>query len=131
MSEGGEPSRQVGGRVFVDAGGLDGREARLRREIDRLKACKERYALLVKHARQANQEQHIPLPGHFVGWQAKIAACERRIQTCWKKYERRNRELAQLACNVLILLALLSDCRLISVEDLATLKSEGRAPGVR
>jgi len=86
---------------------------------------------LVKHARQANQEQHIPLPGHFAGWQAKIAGCRRRIQTCWKHYERRNRELAHLASNVLILLALLSDCRLICGENLATLKSQGRGRGVR
>jgi putative transposase len=131
MSEGDEPSRQVSRPVFLDSGGLDGRQARLRREIDRLKTCKERYALLVKHARQANQEQHIPLPGHFAGWQAKIAACERRIQTCWKKYERRNRELVHLASNVLILVALLSDCRLICGENLSTLKSQGRGRGVR
>ena len=131
MSEGDEPSRQVSRPLFLDSGGLDGRQARLRREIDRLKACKERYALLVKHARQANQEQHTPLPGHFAGWQAKIAAFERRIQTCWKKYERRNRELAHLACNVLILLALLADCLLICGENLSTLKSQGRGRGVR
>jgi hypothetical protein len=31
----------------------------------------------------------------------------RRIKTCWKKYARRNRELAHLASNLLILLALL------------------------
>src|SRR5260370_17887149 len=131
MSEGDEPSRQVSRPVFLDSGGLDGRQARLRREIDRLKACKERYALLVKHARQANQEQHIPLPGHFSDWHATIAACDRRIQTCWKKYERRNHELAHLASNLLILLALLSDCRLICGENLSTLKSQGRGRGVQ
>ena len=131
MGEGGEPSRQVSRPVFLDSGGLDGRQARLRREIDRLKACRERYTLLVKHARAANQEQHTPLPGHFAGWQARIAACERRIQTCWKKYERRNRELAHLASNLLILLALLADCRLICGENLSTLKSQGRGRGVR
>ena len=131
MGEGGEPSRQVSRPVFLDSGGLDGRQARLRREIDRLKACRERYTLLVKHARAANQEQHTPLPGHFAGWQARIAAYERRIQTCWKKYERRNRELAHLASNLLILLALLADCRLICGENLSTLKSQGRGRGVR
>jgi hypothetical protein len=36
MSEGDEPSRQVSRPVFLDSGGLDGRQARLRREIDRL-----------------------------------------------------------------------------------------------
>lgn len=131
MREGDEPPRQVSRPVFLDSGGLDGRQARLRREIDHLKACTERYVLLVKHARQANQEHHLPLPGHFADWQAKIAATTRRIQTCWKKYERRNRELAHLASNLLILLALLSDCRLICGENLSTLKSQGRGRGVR
>ena len=39
--------------------------------------------------------------------------------------------LAHLAANVLILLALLYDCRLICRENLTTLKSEGRGRGVR
>src|SRR5260221_14762403 len=42
-SEGEEPYRQISRPVFLDSGGLDGRQARLRREIDRLKACQERY----------------------------------------------------------------------------------------
>jgi putative transposase len=37
--EGEEPYRQISRPVFLDSGGLDGRQARLRREIDRLKAC--------------------------------------------------------------------------------------------
>ena len=36
------PYRQVSRPVFLDTGGIDGRQARLRREIDRLKACRER-----------------------------------------------------------------------------------------
>jgi putative transposase len=35
--EGDEPSRQISCPVFLDTGGIDGRQARLRREIDRLK----------------------------------------------------------------------------------------------
>jgi hypothetical protein len=54
-----------------------------------------------------------------------------KYKTCWKTYERRNRELAHLASNLLILLALLSDCRLICGENLTTLKTEGRGRGVR
>ena len=54
------------------------------------------------------------------------ALYETAIKTCWKKYERRNRELAHLASNLLILLALLYDCWLICGENLTTLKTEGR-----
>jgi putative transposase len=67
-SEGDKPYHQVSRPVFLDTGGIDGRQARLRREIDRLKACRDRYALLVKHARQVHAEQKIPLPAHFTGW---------------------------------------------------------------
>ena len=126
-----KPYHQVSRPVFLDTGGIDGRQARLRREIDRLKACRDRYVLLVKHARQVHAEQKIPLPAHCTGWQERITAYETRIKTCWKKYERRNRELAHLASNLLILLALLYDCRLICGENLTTLKTEERGRGVR
>src|SRR5260370_37929008 len=126
-----KPSHQVSRPVFLDTGGIDGRQARLRREIDRLKACRDRYVLLVKHARQVYAEQQIPLPAHCTGWQERISAYETRIKTCWKKYERRNRELAHLASNLLILHALLYDCRLICGENLTTLKTEGRDRGER
>jgi hypothetical protein len=130
-AEGGQPSRQVSRPVFLDTGGIDGRQARLRREIDRLKACRDRYRALVTAAQKALDEPQIPLPDHFAGWQAKVETMERRIQTCWKKYGRRDRELAHLAANLLILLALLQDCRLICGENLRTLKARGRGRGVR
>ncbi|HKF37200.1 MAG TPA: zinc ribbon domain-containing protein [Ktedonobacteraceae bacterium] len=129
--EGEEPYRQISRPVFLDSGGLDGRQARLRREIDRLKACQKRYDQLVEQACNAREEQCVPLPPHFARWQAQSASYARRIGTCWKKYERRNRELAHLAANLLILLALLYDCRLICGENLTTLKTEGRGRGVR
>ena len=129
--EGEEPYRQVSRPVFLDTGGIDGRQARLRREIDCLKACRERYALLVKRALTARDEHKTPLPAHFPGWQERIALYDTRLKRCWKKYERRNRELAHLASNLLILLALLHDCRLICGENLTTLKTEGRGRGVR
>jgi putative transposase len=129
--EGDEPYRQVSRPVFLDTGGIDGRQARLRREIDRLKACRERSAVLVKMAVKGHEEQKSPFPPHFAHWQAHINAYDQRIKTCWKKYERRNRELAHLASNLLILLALLYDCRLICGENLTTLKTEGRGRGVR
>jgi len=130
-SEGEEPYRQVSRPVFLDTGGIDGRQARLRREIDRLKACRERYDTQISQALSAHTEQHTALPADFPRWNARVSDYEARIKTCWKKYERRNRELAHLAANLLILLALLYDCRLICGENLATLKTEGRGRGVR
>jgi putative transposase len=126
-----EPYRQVSRPVFLDTGGIDGRQARLRREIDRLKACRDRYAQYIKQALVAQDERGISLPAHFAGWQQHVADCEARIKRCWRVYERRNRELAHLASNLLILLALLYDGRLICGENLTTLKTEGRGRGVR
>src|SRR5258708_452074 len=131
LSEGDEPSHQVSRPVFLDAGGIDGRQARLRREIDRLKACKERYERLITHAKKEQEAHGTELPAHFAGWQERVSAYSARIKQCWKKYERRNAELAHLASNLLILLALLYDCRLICGENLTTLKTEGRGRGVR
>ena len=129
--EGEESYRQISRPVFLDTGGLDGRQARLRREIDRLKTCRERYVKLVKEAVIARVERKVALPPHFQKWQDRIDAFDARIKQCWKKYERRNRELAHLAANLLILLALLYDCRLICGENLTTLKTIGRGRGVR
>lgn len=126
-----EPYQQVSRPVFLDTGGIDGRQARLRREIDRLKACWDRYAQLIKQALAPREEHGIPLPAHVAGWQRRVKDYETRIKQCWKTYKRRNRELAHLASNLLILLALLYDCRLICGENLTTLKTEGRGRGVR
>jgi putative transposase len=128
--EGDEPYRQVSRPVFLDTGGIDGRQARLRREIDRLKACRERYATLIKQALSASAAQRTPLPTDFPRWRARVSDYEAHIKQCWKKYERRNRELAHLAANLLILLALVYDCRLICGENLTTLKTEGHGRGV-
>ena len=117
--------------MFLDTGGIDGRQARLRREIDRLKACREHYATLCTQALSASTERQTRLSADLARWQARVRDYEERIGTCWQKYARRNRELAHLAANLLILLALLSDCRLICGENLATLRTEGRGRGVR
>jgi hypothetical protein len=126
-----EPYRQISRPVFLDTGGIDGRQARLRREIDQFKACKERYEKLITEAATRHKEQGTPLPAHFEGWQQRVRKYQERITQCWKKYERRNKELAHLASNLLILLALLHECHLICGENLTTLKTEGRGRGVR
>jgi hypothetical protein len=41
--EGNAPYRQVSRPMFLDTGGIDGRQAKLRREIDRLKTCWRTY----------------------------------------------------------------------------------------
>jgi putative transposase len=126
-----EPYRQISRPVFLDTGGIDGRQARLRREIDRLKACKEHYEQLGTRAATKQKEQGTPLPRDYDGWKQRVQGYQEHLTQCWKKYERRNRELAHLASNLLILLALLYDCHLICGENLTTLKTEGRGRGVR
>jgi putative transposase len=100
---------QIGRPVFLNTGALDGKQARTRKEIDRLKAARARLA-----ADDPGREWH-----------------EREIARCWRKYEARNRELAHLAANVLLLLAAVYGCQLIAGESLKTLKSTGRGRGVR
>jgi putative transposase len=129
--DGEELYRQVSRPLFLDTGGIDGRQARLRREIDRLKACKQRYEQLITQAVKASKEQQTPPPAHLPGWQHHVKEYDAWIKVGWKKYERRNRELAHLASNLLILLALLSGCKLICGENLSTLKTTGRGRGVR
>jgi putative transposase len=119
------PYQQVSRPFFLDTGGIDGRQARLRREIDRLKACSAKYQTLLTKAAKAWDEEKIPFPGDFSLWQGKRKAFERQIAQCWKTYERRNRELAHLASNVLILIALLHGSKLICGEDLTTLRTVG------
>ncbi len=127
----GELPRQVSRPVFLDTGRLDGKQARLRREIDQLKACTQRYRILATQAHTAQQEQQTPLPAHLAGWQTRVEEYDSRITQCWKTYARRNRELAHLAANLLILLSLLFNCRIICGENLTTLKTVGRGRGVR
>src|SRR5260370_11895483 len=104
--------------VFLDIGGIGGRQGGLRRESGRVKACKERYETQMNQALKARDEHETPLSAHFSGWQERVSDYDVRIKTCWKKYERRNGELAHLASNLLILLPLLYDCPLFSPQNL-------------
>src|SRR5439155_9747930 len=62
--DGQDPYRQVSRPLFLDTGGIDGRQARLRREIDRLKACKQRYEKLITQAVKVSKEQQTPPSAH-------------------------------------------------------------------
>lgn len=118
-----ETNSQVGRPFFLDTGGFDGRQARTRRQIDELKKKgarfeQERDALALDHPKRAWYNQ-------------RLALYRREIDQCWRKYERRNRSLAHLASNVLLLLARVHGCSLLSMESLKTLKTTGRGRGVR
>ncbi len=101
--------QQISKPLFLDTGGLDGHQARTRRQIDELKAARDKLA------------EDDP----------KRVTYEQEITRCWRLYEARNRELAHLAANLLLLFASVWECSLISGESLKTLKSTGRGKGVR
>lgn len=101
--------RQVSRPIFFDSGGFDGRQARLRRQIDELKAKQDRLP--------KKDPDRVRL--------------QRAIDLCWGAYDRRNRALAHLAANFLILVAGLFDCQVIAGEWLATLKSVGHGRDTR
>lgn len=116
-----EPYRQVSRPFFLDTGGFDGRQARNRQQIDRLKQR-------IDHLTQ--QRDALPQTDpHRESYTATIAAYAAEKQRCWRKYAARNRELAHLTANVLILLATVFRCEMLVGESLKTLKSVGRGRG--
>ncbi len=118
-----ETSSQVGRPFFLNTGGFDGRQARTRRQIDELKKKVARF----EQEREAFPEDH----SKRRWYNQRLALYRREIDRCWRKYEQRNRTLAHLASNVLLLLAHVHGCSLLSMESLKTLKSTGRGKGVR
>ena len=56
----------------------------------------------------------------------KLALLRREIACCWRKYGARNRDLAHLAANILLLLANVWEVELIAGESLKSLKTTGR-----
>jgi transposase len=100
---------QVSRPLFLNTGGLDGHQARTRRQIDQLKTVRDRLSIL----------------------DPRRAVYEEEIRRCWRLYEARNRELAHLAANLLLLFAAVWGCSLICGERLTTLKSTGRGRGVK
>ncbi|HEY6407214.1 MAG TPA: zinc ribbon domain-containing protein [Ktedonobacteraceae bacterium] len=116
-------NEQVGRPFFLDTGGFDGRQARTRRQIDELKK---------KVARYEQERDALPADHPQRAWyQERLSLYRREIDRCWHKYEQRNRALAHLASNVLLLLCRLYGCSLLSMESLKTLKTTGRGRGVR
>jgi len=114
---------QVGHPFFLDTGPFDGRQARLRRQIDRIRA---------KVAELEKRRDCFPVgdPRRKPS-QEKLAILRREISRCWRKYEARNNDLAHLAANILLVLATAFDCKLIAGESLKSMKSAGRGRGAK
>jgi len=101
--------RQLSRPIYLDSGGFDGRQARLRRQIDELKAKVDRL------------DPHSP----------QRARLQQEIALCWAAYSRRNRALAHLAVNFLLTIAALYHCEVMAGEWLASLRTTGRGRGTR
>ena len=114
---------QIGHPFFLDTGPFDGRQARLRRQIDQLKA---------KVARLETQRDRFPVgdPRRKPTEEA-LPILRREISRCWRKYEARNNDLAHLAANILLVLATAFNCKLIAGESLKSMKSAGRGRGAK
>ncbi|GCE10019.1 zinc ribbon domain-containing protein [Dictyobacter aurantiacus] len=114
---------QIGRPFFLNTGPFDGRQARLRRQIDQLKA---------NVARLEQQRDRYPSgdPRRKPSEEA-LSIVRREISRCWRKYEARNNDLAHLAANILLVLATAFDCRLIAGESLKSMKSAGRGRGAK
>jgi transposase len=114
---------QIGRPFFLDTGPFDGRQARLRRQIDQLKA---------KVARLEQQRDRFPVGDkRRKPSEEALPILRREISRCWRKYEARNNDLAHLAANILLVLATAFDCKLIAGESLKSMKSAGRGRGVK
>src|SRR5215469_13344039 len=87
---------QLSRPLFLNTGGLDGHQARTRRQIDELKAARDRLA--------AGDPQR--------------ARYQEELRRCWRLCEARNRALAHLAANLLMLFAQVWGCSLICGEHL-------------
>jgi putative transposase len=114
---------QLGRPFFLDTGAFDGRQARTRRQIDLLKA---------KIAKLEAQRESFPLDdARRQPSIQQLAVLRREVDRCWRKYEARNKDLAHLAANVLLLLATVQGCSLIAGESLKSLKSTGPGKGAK
>ncbi|GAC1364083.1 MAG: hypothetical protein NVSMB44_22690 [Ktedonobacteraceae bacterium] len=114
---------QIGHPFFLNTGPFDGRQARLRRQIDQIKA---------KVARLETQRDRFPVgdPRRKPSEEA-LSILRREISRCWHKYEARNNDVAHLAANILLVLATAFDCTLIAGESLKSMKSAGRWRGAK
>ena len=114
---------QVGHPFFLDTGPFDGRQARTRRQIDLLKAKVTRL-----EAQRDRFPEDDPRRKSSV---ERLSVLRREIARCWRKYEARNQDVAHLAANVLLVLAVAFGCELMAGESLKSMKSTGRGRGAK
>jgi putative transposase len=114
---------QIGHPFFLDTGPFDGRQARLRRQIDQLKA---------KVAHLEKQRDRFPVGDRRrKPSEEALSVLRREISRCWRKYEARNNDLGHLAANILLVLSTAFNCQLIAGESLKSMKSAGRGRGAK
>ena len=109
---------QLSRPFFLDTSRFDGQQARTRCQIDRI---------LAKIAKlEARRDRFADGDPRCEPSSRKLAVLRQELKRCWRKYHARNRDLAHLAANVLLLLATAHGCSLIAGESLKSLKSTGR-----
>jgi putative transposase len=114
---------QIGHPFFLDTGPFDGRQARLRRQIDQLKA---------KVAHLEKQRDRFPVGDRKrKPSEEALRVLRREISRCWRKYEARNNDVGHLAANILLVLSSAFNCQLIAGESLKSMKSAGRGRGAK
>ena len=94
---------------YLDTGGFDGQQARLKRNIEQLLSKRD---LLPEKS-------------------AKRRYLQREIDMCWNAYSKRNQALAHFCSNYLLLLAEVFGSHAIAGEWLSTLKTVGRGKYTR
>jgi putative transposase len=114
---------QIGHPFFLDTGPFDGRQGRLRCQIDQLKAKVDH---LEKHRDRFPRGDPRCRPS-----EEALPILRREISRGFRKYEARNNDLAHLAANILLVLATAFDCKLIAGESLKSMKSAGRGRGAK
>jgi transposase len=92
---------------FLNVGGIEGKQARLRAQIDEL------------HAKLDTLDDDDP----------RRSLLQAEIDRCWRKYRARNQAVAHLASTIIVLLAILYDCDTIAGEWLKTLKVRRKKGG--
>ena len=114
---------QMAPPLFLDSGGFDGRQAHTKRHIERLKS---------KVAKLEAQRDRFPEKDpRREPMMRKLSVLHREIACCWRKYSARNRDLAHLTANVLLLLADVWGVELIAGKSLKSLKTTGHGRSAR
>ena len=94
---------QLSRPFFLDTGGFDGKQARLRKHISDLQAKRDKLKKKTK----------------------KRIALQIEIDKCWQAYSNRNGAVAHFCSNLLLLMAEMFGCHAIACESLTTLRTLG------